>query len=80
MLKLGWTAKDKITGFQGVITGRVEYLTGRNQILLAPPVDEKGSPRDARWFDEQRCERVGADEVTLDNGSNPGCDAAAPVR
>jgi len=80
MFKLGWTAKDKITGFQGVITGRCEYLTGCNQILLSPPVDEKGAARDGHWYDEQRCERVGNTEIVLDNGANPGCDIPAPVR
>lgn len=80
MFKLGWTAKDKITGFQGVITGRCEYLTGCNQVLLSPPVDEKGAHRDACWYDEQRCERVGDTEIVLDNGANPGCDIPAPVR
>ena len=36
--KLGIKAKDSITGFQGVITGKVSYLTGCDQYLLAPEV------------------------------------------
>lgn len=78
MFKLGWNAKDKITGFEGTIVGRCEYISGCNQVLLVPKVDEKGGHRDGHWFDEQRCERVGSGELKLDNGSNPGCDIPAP--
>lgn len=35
MIKLGQKAKDRITGFAGTITGKVEYITGCNQVLLA---------------------------------------------
>lgn len=79
-MQLGWKAKDVITGFEGVITGRVEYLTGCNQCLLTPKA-MKGVPMpDPRWFDEQRLKRVGSTEVKIDNGPNPGFDKAAPIR
>lgn len=32
--KHGQTVKEKITGFQGVITGVVSYITGCNQYLV----------------------------------------------
>ena len=80
MFKLGMTLKDRITGFAGVVTGRCEYISGCNQVLLVPPVDEKGDHREPHWFDEQRCERVGASLLTLDNGESPGCDIPAPKR
>jgi len=32
--ELGKIAKDKITGFQGVLTARVEYLTGCNRYCI----------------------------------------------
>lgn len=80
-IELGARARDGITGFEGRVTGRCEYITGCNQVLLAPPVGEKGEARDAHWFDEQRVVLLddGA-RITLDNGANPGCDKAAPVR
>lgn len=79
-IELGWTAKDKITGFQGVVTGRAEYLTGCNQLLVVPPLGADGSPREPHWYDEQRLDRIGDDKVTLDNGKTPGFDKAAPIR
>lgn len=77
--KLGRTFKCSITGFQGIATGRLEYLTGCNQLLLTPPVDKDGAHKDGQWIDEQRLELVpGANRITLDNGSTPGHGQAAP--
>jgi len=78
---LGKTLKDRITGFQGVATGYVSYLTGCNQVLLAPKVKEDGTLPDSSWFDEQRLEVVeGIAAITLDNGESPGADRPAPRR
>lgn len=81
MIKLGCTAEDKVTGFRGVVTGRVEYLTGCNQVLLTPKVDKDGKSVDGAWFDEQR---VTVDRETsvieLDNSAGKGPDKAPPIR
>lgn len=80
-MKLGTTYRDKITGFQGIATGFVQYLSGCNQALLAPPVSSDGALRSPEWFDVQRLEEVSnGPSVTLDNGATPGCDRAAPRR
>ncbi len=34
--QLGLEAKDKISGFVGIITARVDYLTGCNRYCLNP--------------------------------------------
>lgn len=79
--KLGCTGTDAITGFTGVATGYVEYITGCNQFLLTPKVDEKGKPEDGRWFDEQRVRFDGSlSRIELNNGTTPGADMPAPVR
>lgn len=81
-IQLGRTYKDVITGFQGVATGYVQYITGCNQVLLAPRA-EGGSAPDSHWYDEQRVEQVGTARIVLDpvaNAQSPGCDKAAPVR
>lgn len=81
MIKLGSKATDKITGFTGVVTGYVTYLTGCNQVLLAPKVGKDGAAKEAHWYDEQR---VSVDAkfkpIALDNGAAPGFDKPAPVR
>jgi hypothetical protein len=78
---LGRTFVDRVTGFSGVATGRVEYLTGCNQLLLSPGLGPDGALRNAEWFDEQRLKLSNRrDRVVLDNGNNPGCDRPAPRR
>ncbi len=77
---LGYTYADKITGFEGVCTGHVYYLTGCDQLLLAAQAKD-GKPGEGSWFDVQRCTRVaGMARVVLDNGKTPGSDRPAPVR
>ena len=80
-IKLGHTYADRVTGFIGVATGYVQYLTGCNQALLAPKCGEDGALRESQWFDQQRLTEVANCEVvTLDNGLTPGPDRAAPKR
>lgn len=81
MIELGKTYKDRITGFVGVATGFVKYISGCNQALLAPRCGEDGALRDSQWFDQQRLEAVpNMPVVALDNGATPGADRAAPRR
>lgn len=79
-MDLGITVQDRVTGFQGVVTGFVQYLTGCNQALVVPRVGPDGAAKDAAWFDVQRLDRVGNDRIVLDNGRTPGCDMAPPKR
>ncbi len=80
MIKMGMTVKDKITGFQGLVTGLCQYISGCNQVLIVPKLDKQGQPAESHWFDEQRCVRVGRTMMTLENDKTPGPDKAAPKR
>ncbi len=60
-LNLGDRAKDTISGFTGIITGRYEYLHGCVQISLTPESLDK----DGKVFDEAQVELVEA-------GAKPG--------
>ena len=76
---LGASYRDKITGFTGVATGHVSYLTGCNQVLVQPKLDAEGKVRDSMWFDEQRLEIDTTMPITtLDNSQTPGFDKQAP--
>jgi hypothetical protein len=79
-IQLGASYQDKITGFTGVATGYVKYITGCNQALLVPRAKDDGSLTGAEWFDEQRLVKFGDAVIVIENGSNPGCDKAAPKR
>ncbi len=69
---IGKSFTDSITGFKGVCTGRIEYISGCNQLLLTPKVGEDGVLKDGAWFDEQRCQVNSTSKVALDNGKTPG--------
>jgi hypothetical protein len=57
--ELGRQAKDKITGFKGIIIGRTEYLFGCNVYGLSPETLADGKRMDTEWFDEGRIEIIG---------------------
>lgn len=50
---LGFTAKDKVTGFEGVITSISFDLYGCIQAIVTPRNHKKGQ---GRWFDVARLE------------------------
>ena len=58
-IKLGKEAKDKVTGFKGIIIGKADYLYGCTQYALKPKVDKSGKPMDTEWFDDGRIEIIG---------------------
>lgn len=53
---LGSTVKDRITGLQGVVMARTEYLTGCAHVgILATKVNKDGKIPEWEWIDETRC-------------------------
>ena len=77
MKNLGKKGKDKITGFEGIIVGKISYLFGCDQYGIAPQTfnKESGKRADTEWFDEGRIEITGEgvkpEEVRVDK---PGAD------
>jgi transcriptional regulator with XRE-family HTH domain len=69
----GWHMKDVITGFEGYVVYRVDFLTGCNQYGLQPPIEEggKGKERseipDSKQFDENRLVKTGKPSIVLPN-------------
>ncbi len=81
MIRLGSRAKDKISGFEGIVTGRTEWLTGCDRYLLEGP--HKDGKRVTEGFDEYSLVVLEAPEVTgihkfgeapepLPSGAKPG--------
>ena len=65
MITLGSKAKDKITGFTGIVTGRAQYLTGCDQYILAQAATKEGVCPTS-WFDENRLEVLKDKPVVLE--------------
>lgn len=59
-VNLGDTVRCDVTGFEGIVTGRVRYLSKCVQVLVQPPLGPDGAYRDALWFDEPRVTVVGS--------------------
>ena len=59
-ITLGVKAKDKITGFEGVVTGTCQWLTGCDQVCIKPlkVTKDNGLP-EGHWFDVGQVQYVG---------------------
>lgn len=55
---LGNTVRDKVTGFTGTATARVEYLHGCVQYGVTPRVGSDGKAVDTCYYDAPRLEYV----------------------
>ena len=55
---LGKRAKDRVTGFEGIITGKAAYFSGANAYSIQPETKD-GKPKDNVWFTEGRIEITG---------------------
>lgn len=75
---LGKKGKDKITGFEGIITAHARYITGCDQYGLAPPMRD-GKIEPTQWFDEGRIEVTGdgiaVETVRVEKNGGPNRDA-----
>lgn len=75
---LGDSARDRVSGFEGVLIARVEFLNGCTRYELQPPVDEKGKHVDPRYFDEEQLERTAAERIVAHAAEPTGGDHPDP--
>lgn len=52
MIPLGAVAQDTISGFEGVVVARTEWLHGCVRLTLQPQALHEGQPVEAQSFDE----------------------------
>jgi hypothetical protein len=77
-INLGDKVRCKVTGFEGVVTSRTEFLNMCVRYGVQPPVDKDGKLQDAILFDEQQLEVLARNVVTgrpleyAGNGADPG--------
>ena len=76
LIILGQKAKDKITGLEGIVTGKAEYLYGCTQYCVVPPA--RDGKAGGEWFDEGRIEVTGngvlPEEVAGEKPGGPNRD------
>ena len=56
--QLGDRARDKVTGFTGILTTHASHLTGCDRMWVTPSVDDKGATREGMWVDIDMLEIV----------------------
>lgn len=57
-MNIGDMAFDRVTGFEGVITGEVEYMGGEHRYLISARAEGGNSPAEV-WVDAARVEAGG---------------------
>lgn len=75
----GEKVKDIITGFMGIVTGSVYYITGCNQYLITPKVKVDNASVESSWYDEDRLELVVVRKDKIKNSIN-GPGKMAPIK
>lgn len=71
-IKLGNKVRDKVSGLEGVVIGRHEWLYGCIRLSVQPAGLHEGKPIDAVGLDEQQCDLI--------EDTKPVVSAAAEVR
>lgn len=79
MIDLGDLAKDTITGYQGIVIGKTEWLHGCTRLILQAQTLHEGKPIDAITVDEPQCEVITSAAYTgsHDTGGPHGADPKA---
>ena len=72
----GDKVKETVTGFEGIITGSVIYLTGCNQYLVAAKAKDNFTEPISNWYDEGRLSLIKDEEInkTTVTSKKNGCD------
>ncbi len=80
IVELGSRVRDRINGFEGVVTGRAEYLFGCRQVLVAPEVlPADGKHPESTWLDEDRVQIVISRAIAADSAPDSMPAAGGPL-
>ena len=74
---LGDRARDKVSGFEGIVTTQAQHLTGCDRLWLTPRIGDDGKSRDGMWVDIDMVEIVEAgviERVTYERSAPGGVD------
>ena len=79
MIEIGMTVRDKVTGYQGLVTAITTYITGCDRALVTPRVLPDGKI-ESEWIDVPCLERVGKDRLLIDSDRYAGGGPNPPPR
>ena len=75
MIELGVKARDKVTGFVGIVTTHSRHLTGCDSYWLSAEYKDGQTETQQRCFDEIRLEVLDPRPVLVDPRRLPGSPA-----
>ena len=78
MIELGSKVRDRVTGFTGTATARVEYLNGCVQYCVKPRMSKKGEMPEGQYIDDKQLEVIEEDELSIKATETGGPAADAP--
>jgi len=76
---LGKKVVDRVTGFKGVATQKIEYMNGCVQYSIQPKCKEGGEFIDSKWFDEEQVDLVSEKKVVKKKKRTTGGPAPVTV-
>lgn len=66
-IKLGIKARDRITGFEGIIVHHTKFITGCDHVGLQPVGDKDDPNPDCGNFDYRQVEVIDNTQITIDD-------------
>ena len=79
--EFGFTLKDQITGYEGIVIGVARYVTGCDQYLLTRKLKKDDSETKSSWFDDNRLRLVKGKQIVLEvDSEKPGACDQAPMK
>ena len=63
MLELGIRVKDKVSGLEGIITGRSQWLNGCRSYGVQAKMDKDGKIPETKWIDEGQLEIIDSKSI-----------------
>lgn len=75
---LGKKVRDTVSGFEGIITSRVEYINGCVQFCVTPKVVKDNIRPDSEYIDEAQIEIIKEEKVEIESKRTGGHQANTP--
>lgn len=78
MIQLGQKVRDRVTGFEGIVVNKVEYLNGCIQFCVKPRCGEDGKMSAGEYIDDAQLEVVDDDGIIVDVSADGGAMPDSP--
>lgn len=79
-IKLGSKVRDKVTGFEGIATAKIEYINKCVQYCVKPPIDKDGKMVDGEYIDVEQLEIVDTEMIEINAQATGGPQRDCPKR